>query len=100
MFQVVTLIFKCVKSLIFNFPSCAAAFNQLNNIVFGDRDIGYPAVMIVYFVALEDRIFKVIDVIGIFCSIQWDIINPFIKMSSALVVANLQFLCFTHLMKF
>ena len=59
MFQVVTLIFKCVERFIFNFPSCSAAFNQLNNIVFGDGDIGYPAVMIVYLVALEDRIFKV-----------------------------------------
>ena len=52
MFQVVPLIFKCVKSFIFNFPSCSTAFNKLNNIVFGDGDIGDPAVMIFYFIAL------------------------------------------------
>ncbi len=50
----------------------SAAFNRLNNVVFGDGDIGYPAVMIVYFITLEYSIFKVIDVLCIFCSVQWD----------------------------
>ena len=64
----ITLIFKCIKRFIFNFPSCPAAFNHLNNVVFGDGDIGYPDVMIVYFITFEYSIFKVIEVIGIFCS--------------------------------
>jgi len=65
MLQVIALVFECVKGFIFNLPSCPTTFDQLNNVVFGDGDIGYPAVVIGCLFALEYRVFKLIDVVGI-----------------------------------
>ena len=56
MFQVVPLIFKCVESFIFNFPSCSTSFNQLNNVVFGDGNVGYEPTLLERIEALESQI--------------------------------------------
>ena len=64
-FQVVALVLECVKGFIFDLPSCPTTFDQLDNVVFGDGDIGYPAVVVGYLFAVEYGVFKVVDVVRI-----------------------------------
>ena len=40
------LIFQGIEALIFHLPAGAAGFDQINHIVFGNFDVGNPAVMI------------------------------------------------------
>lgn len=49
-FNVVALIFQCIKGFIFNFPPGTATFYQGDHIVFINADIGNPTVFIGDFV--------------------------------------------------
>ena len=45
-FNMIALVFKRIESFVFNFPACSAAFDQLNDIIFVDDNIGHPAVTV------------------------------------------------------
>ena len=68
-FDMVALIFKRIESFIFNFPAGTAGFDQLNDILFVYRLIGYPAVVIGCFPFTYKPIFKIIYPGSIFISI-------------------------------
>ena len=45
-FNMIALIFKCVKSFVLKFPACATTFNQLGHIIFIDDNISHPTVAV------------------------------------------------------
>jgi hypothetical protein len=45
-FDMIALVFKRIKAFVFNFPACAAAFDQLEHIIFVDENISHPAVTV------------------------------------------------------
>ena len=64
-FNMIALIFKRVKSFVFNFPACPAAFDQLEHIIFIDDDIGDPAVAVSDLSFIDKVVVKKIDLVGI-----------------------------------
>ena len=64
-FNMIALIFKRVKSFVFNFPACPTAFNQLSHIIFIDENIGHPTVAVGNFSFIDKAIIKKINIIGI-----------------------------------
>jgi len=94
--QMVSLIFQGIKGFVFDLPSCPAAFDQIHDVVPGDGDIGYPTVTVGRLISLELRIFKVVDVVGIFCSVERDIIEPFINMPFLFHILDLKPMCLAH----
>jgi len=49
MFSMISLIFKGIKSFIFNIPSGSCCCDQFGNISFGDDKVSYPRAMEGYF---------------------------------------------------
>ena len=64
-FNVIALVLKGIKALIFHLPASAAGFNQIDHIVFSDLDIGNPTVMIGAFGANKEAVPEEMDVVGI-----------------------------------
>ena len=64
-FNMIALIFKRIKAFVFNFPARSAAFDQLNDIIFVDDNIGYPAVTVSDFAFNGKLVVKKIDLIRI-----------------------------------
>ena len=69
MFDVITLVFQSVKALIFHLPAGAAGFDQIDDIVPGDFDVGDPAVMIGALGADKEAVVQEIDIVGILCAV-------------------------------
>jgi len=57
-FNMIALIFKRVKSFVFNFPACPAAFSQLDHIIFIDDNIGHPTVAVGDFSIIDKAVVK------------------------------------------
>ena len=68
-FDVIALVFKGIKALIFHLPAGAASFDQIDHIVFGNFDVGNPTVMIGAFGAGKETVLEEIDAVGILCAI-------------------------------
>ena len=68
-FDMVALVFKGIETFVFHFPSGTAAFDQVDHVVFGDVDIGDPAVVIGAFGTDKEAVVEEIDVIGILCPV-------------------------------
>lgn len=68
-FNMIALVFKCIKAFVFNFPACPAAFDQLGHIIFIDNNIGHPAIAVSDFSFIDKLVVKKIDLIGIFGAI-------------------------------
>jgi len=63
-FDVIALVFKGIKALIFNFPAGTAAFDQIDHVVFGDLDIGDPTVVVSALVVNKETVLEKINVVG------------------------------------
>ena len=48
--EIIALVFKRVESLILYFPACPTTEHDYMGIFFGQGKIGYPCVMITYFI--------------------------------------------------
>lgn len=68
-FDVIALVFKGIKALIFDLPAGAAGFNQIDHVVFSNLDIGNPAVMTGAFGTDKEAVLEEIDVVGILCAV-------------------------------
>ena len=69
MFNVIALVLKGIKALIFHLPASAAGFDQIDHIVLGDLNVGHPAVMVGAFGADKEAVLKEIDAVGILCTV-------------------------------
>ena len=87
-FNMIALIFKRVKSFVFNFPACPTAFNQLDHIIFIDENIGHPTVAVGGFFIVNNMVVKKVDLIGIFRAIERHIINPSVLMLTATAIGK------------
>ena len=68
-FDVTALVFKGIKALIFHFPAGAAAFDQIDHVVFGDLDVGNPTVVVSALVVNKEAVLEKIDAVGILCAV-------------------------------
>jgi len=87
MFNLVALIFQGIEGFVFDFPAGASAFNQVLNIVSGNREIGYPTVMVGGFpLFIDEPVLEEIDLIGVSRAIQGDIVHPVIQVTPAFLI--------------
>src|SRR3990170_2060418 len=81
MLDVITLVFQGVKGFVFDLPAGAAGFHQHNDIVPVNGDVRNPAIMIGYLFPVHDPILKKIDLPGILCAIQRNVVHPVILVA-------------------
>lgn len=70
-FKVIALVLQRVEGFVFYLPACPSSFDQIDDIIFVDRDIGHPAVAIGGLFILDNAVVKKVDLIGIFRTIEW-----------------------------
>ena len=69
-FEVIALVFERVEGFVFDFPTSPSAFDQIDDIVAVNMDIGHPAVFVGDFVVFWDNLkLEKIDIIGIPCAV-------------------------------
>jgi len=68
-FNVIALVLKGIKALIFHLPAGAGGFDQIDHILFRDIDVGHPAVMIGACSADKEAVVEEIDIVGILCAV-------------------------------
>ncbi len=56
--KMVTLVFQRVKGFVFYFPSCPSTFDQGDDIVFINGDVGHPTVAVSGLFTVNDTVVK------------------------------------------
>ena len=88
--DMIALIFERVEGLVFDFPAGAAALHQLAHIVFTDRDVAHPTVVIGDFLTHRQPVLKEIELIGIAAAIERHLVEPAASVPAALSIGKLQ----------
>ena len=89
--DMIALVFERIEGLVFDFPAGAATLHQLAHIVFTDRDVAHPTVVIGDFLTHRQPILKEIELIGIAAAaIERHLVDPAVGVPAALGIGKLQ----------
>ena len=69
MLNMVALILKGIKSFVLNLPTASTASNQVFDVIFTDRDVAHPAVVVGAFSFNNKAVLKIVYIVGIFCPV-------------------------------